>query len=1487
MATSNAARDVRLTLGVDVTGEEGIQRLAADVRTLAKEGGDAAPELRRIADDIDRLGQQAAAVTTLKTLAAEVRALGESQAAATGRADELRAALLTQRDAAQGAAAQQTALQRALDGARVQALEASGALKTYNEANKGAARSTDEYKKTVLGLGDARTKANVAVELAAQALREGTKSANEAAAAERKLSAEYASADTAARAATNALRQRGQAQEQAVASALALGVATEDLAAADARLLTESQRLASTAAQTVDAQRAQVAATEQLTAAKREQAAVDAALADLDEQNNRALLERQALLVKAAQAYEKDTQETLRAADAAEKLGAAQRLAADHAEALTIEADRQAAVLREGADAMRKLEEASNRADAQQRELVASLRAAEAAAAEYAAATERAAAAGADDVRASQERQRAATALLDAERALSAEQRELAAQRNANRAGLVAEAQAYATASIKAREYAAASQQAVASATRAGAEIEKSFGVLGIRSLDAIKAEIQAVKRSFESLQRQASSGRFDNGMKELERAAGAAQVRLAQLRTELAQVQATPGQFEALGASINSLINRFAGLGAAVATVGVAVRPVLDATMALEAMRRTLTTVTGSAEAAAEQIEFVRTVASRSGQAFEAVGQSYSKFAASALQTGLSLKDTQDVFESVALAAGNLGLSTDQSGRALEALSQIASKGVAGMEELRQQLGDALPGVLPLLATELGLTTGELNRLVESGQLLASEAIPAIGRSLRKLGPEQGAQVEGLRAEWNRFISVIKEAGVAIVEGPLGQAAGVVLKGVAVAVGALATTAVAASEGFKVLGVSVLATLDALRGNQSWEQAGKVISDFARESGERVAALTSRIDRMVGASEAGAEASVALADGLAQTAAAAVRASGGTDQQAKSMSKLVLELGEAVTAAERQTQVTEKLAQAAEQEAKAQKTLIDLLDDEGVARRLTADAAEKVAVARERVAESATAEVQALVAGKTAVLARVGADEKLLAANKLLIEQFDQKIAKADADREKSQALADTTRNQADAARVAAKAYGDQSAEAENLRKRVDEAGRTLEAVTKLQREGWLVTKDVVKAERDLLEAKQLLTDALKDQDAATKRTIDSLKAAASVTKAEIALEITKLEIKKQNLIADGRAAEAARLDLEIKRLQLSATKAGTEAKLAEARATQELIIQQYNDAEARGVLTPAMRQELNTRFEQQRAIILETEASKLNEEQQRKNIDAAVAGTGARRESRAAVEGHTGAVGTNTGAVGTNTGALRENERAKRDNAVATGALAAEQEKYATALERARREEGITGRVDGSTVGQGPAGIGGGNRNDPFSNAGRQARNDSFSNTPFQSGSTGGTVAGQFQPPDNSGDWVFDAAGYSRATANNTSRLSAPNPRDFWRRGPTSSGVAGNFNAPTLGAGGAFDIANPFGNRTPTAPATVTDTGRVLVSTDTDTPGTVGTVSNVPVLGKYEFVFRNDVTGVSTSGFQDTAEQAQAFIDNLQAAFRSANGG
>ena len=110
------------------------------------------------------------------------------------------------------------------------------------------------------------------------------------------------------------------------------------------------------------------------------------------------------------------------------------------------------------------------------------------------------------------------------------------------------------------------------------------------------------------------------------------------------------------------------------------------------------------------------------------------------------------ETFDSVVAASGRLGLSSAQTERALTALAQMASKGVVSMEELRQQLGEALPVAMGIAATSLGITVSELDKLVSSGQLLSRDFLPAFGAALRESFEGGEARVVNMALGWERL---------------------------------------------------------------------------------------------------------------------------------------------------------------------------------------------------------------------------------------------------------------------------------------------------------------------------------------------------------------------------------------------------------------------------------------------------------------------------------------------------------------------------------------------------------------------------------------------------------------------------------------------------------------------------------------------------------------------------------------------------------------
>jgi tape measure domain-containing protein len=142
-----------------------------------------------------------------------------------------------------------------------------------------------------------------------------------------------------------------------------------------------------------------------------------------------------------------------------------------------------------------------------------------------------------------------------------------------------------------------------------------------------------------------------------------------------------------------------------------------------------------------------------------------YIKFRAAAIQSNISARETQKIFETMTKAAGVLGLKTDETAGIFLALEQMLSKGKVTTEELRRQLGERLPGAFGIMADALGVTLPMLDKMLRAGQILSAEVLPLFAEEVEKAyGIESVKKVKTLAAahaefatEWTAFVKEIE----------------------------------------------------------------------------------------------------------------------------------------------------------------------------------------------------------------------------------------------------------------------------------------------------------------------------------------------------------------------------------------------------------------------------------------------------------------------------------------------------------------------------------------------------------------------------------------------------------------------------------------------------------------------------------------------------------------------------------------------------------
>lgn len=220
-----------------------------------------------------------------------------------------------------------------------------------------------------------------------------------------------------------------------------------------------------------------------------------------------------------------------------------------------------------------------------------------------------------------------------------------------------------------------------------------------------------------------------------------------------------------------NNLRNLFVGI---IGTIGV--REIVNATVKMDSLRTSMNALAGSEIGGFEQIEFLRKETNRLGQDFLTTADAYKNLFSSGKGAGMADSDIQSIFSGVLEAGTVLGSSQQQMQGALTALEQMISKGKVSTQELRLQLGNALPGAMQIAARAMGVTNQEFQKMLESG-LDSQKFVMAFANQLHtEFGGKAVDASHTLRAELARLQNAIFFLTASILDGDAGKEFGKVI---------------------------------------------------------------------------------------------------------------------------------------------------------------------------------------------------------------------------------------------------------------------------------------------------------------------------------------------------------------------------------------------------------------------------------------------------------------------------------------------------------------------------------------------------------------------------------------------------------------------------------------------------------------------------------------------------------------------------------------
>jgi len=179
-----------------------------------------------------------------------------------------------------------------------------------------------------------------------------------------------------------------------------------------------------------------------------------------------------------------------------------------------------------------------------------------------------------------------------------------------------------------------------------------------------------------------------------------------------------------------------------------------------VESIDKKLLFATGSIGAAEDAFSYLRKESERLGVSLKVLSKEYGTFVAASKSSKMTVDEVRAVFTAVAEAAAVLRMDTEATKLSFLALSQMMSKGVVQSEELKRQLGDHLPGAAQIMAKALGVSIREMNKMMQTGGLLASEVLPMFAKTLHEevvpgleeLDESLAAAVGRMQSAWFEF---------------------------------------------------------------------------------------------------------------------------------------------------------------------------------------------------------------------------------------------------------------------------------------------------------------------------------------------------------------------------------------------------------------------------------------------------------------------------------------------------------------------------------------------------------------------------------------------------------------------------------------------------------------------------------------------------------------------------------------------------------------
>jgi tape measure domain-containing protein len=208
----------------------------------------------------------------------------------------------------------------------------------------------------------------------------------------------------------------------------------------------------------------------------------------------------------------------------------------------------------------------------------------------------------------------------------------------------------------------------------------------------------------------------------------------------------------------LSNLMGAF-GIGTGIYLAVDVAKNIYETTKQLQSLDLALKMVSETSAIYASNTAFIAQISEKWGIEIKGLTEQFTQFYVNA-KGKLSEDKIKETFEGIAKAGSLMGISIDKQNDAFYAFNQMLSKGTVQGEELKKQLGNALPGAIKAatmayqeLNPNLKVTEQMMLDQMKAGKLVSNEMVPAIIKAYQKLyGIEMTDKVGTLASAQNRL---------------------------------------------------------------------------------------------------------------------------------------------------------------------------------------------------------------------------------------------------------------------------------------------------------------------------------------------------------------------------------------------------------------------------------------------------------------------------------------------------------------------------------------------------------------------------------------------------------------------------------------------------------------------------------------------------------------------------------------------------------------